>query len=376
MLERYSVNLQGVFRALLKISLPVISLVFIGFLLSIDAFDEVFGELPDPGCPMEIVAKEDGPVFDIWYGPHQSFGEMGLPQQWVNLLGNVGAPSGIKSLAYSLNNQELKHLNVGPDERRLACEGDFNIEIPYINLGPGENLVDIRAVDNDGNTTNETVRITFFDGRVWPNPYAVHWGALQRLEDAVQVVDGRWYLDERGIRPGTISYDRIIALGDLSWKDYEITVPFFIHRIDPTNSPSNGAGLGIVIRWRGHTDMPIACDQPGCGWWNSGATAWYGWDETGSSDSLTLSGYKDKALDEYDRLELRMNKWYSLKMRVESSPGDEVYRLKLWEIEDPEPNSWLLSGSQIELGPPSGSVLLVAHHVDVTFGDITVIPLP
>jgi hypothetical protein len=42
-------------------------------------------------------------VIDVWYGEEQTFGSLGNPQEWVNIMGNVSDSDGIASLSYSLN---------------------------------------------------------------------------------------------------------------------------------------------------------------------------------------------------------------------------------------------------------------------------------
>jgi four helix bundle protein len=59
-------------------------------------------------------AKKE-PTFNIWYGNNQTFGQNGIPQQWVNILGNVSSPQGIGSLSYSLNGGAAQALAVLPN---------------------------------------------------------------------------------------------------------------------------------------------------------------------------------------------------------------------------------------------------------------------
>ena len=52
------------------------------------------------------------PAILVWYGNQQSFGKLGNPQHWVNILGNVsGSP--LKSLTYSLNGAPPLALAIG-----------------------------------------------------------------------------------------------------------------------------------------------------------------------------------------------------------------------------------------------------------------------
>ena len=71
----------------------------------------------------EIDPDPSLPIIDVWYGTEQQFGQVGIPQQWVNILGNVTDPDGIDTLTYSLNGGSESALSIGPDTCRLADEG-------------------------------------------------------------------------------------------------------------------------------------------------------------------------------------------------------------------------------------------------------------
>ncbi|MBC8331554.1 MAG: hypothetical protein H8E28_06200 [Anaerolineae bacterium] len=356
---------------------PAIALIIFAGLLSIGKLDKLLGEIPDPGCIRASSATETNSQILIWHGSPQSFGQFGKPQQQINILGQVLNPGKITSLEYSLNGAAAQHLNIGPDDRRLACAGDFNIEINTDALTSGNNLIVITAIDRKGEIFTETVQVNFVNGPAMPLPSSIDWSKLMKLSDAAQVVDGRWRIDAAGLRPETISYDRVVAIGDHTWHEIEILVPFLVHRIDPFDTSSNGAGLGIIMHWNGYSDEPIKCEQPKCGWWNSGASAWYKWGLYGHDERLTLLGHKDILLDEAPGIELNFGEWYFFRIAIETSPGTGVrYQLKFWNTNQPEPVEWTLSGAQENTGPVSGSILLVAHHVDVVFGKIEIEPKP
>ncbi len=63
-----------------------------------------------------------------------------------------------------------------------------------------------------------------------------------------------------------------------------------------------------------------------------------------------------------------------MKASVETLGADTRYRYKMWPVGEPEPD-W-----QVEIvygdGEPAGAVALIAHHADVSFGTLTVRPLP
>ena len=174
------------------------------------------------------------PVFNVWYGDNQTFGQNGIPQQWVNILGNVSAPSGIASASYTLNGGAPQFLRVGPNGTRLADTGDFNVEIDHAILKPGANTVVITATDNLNNTTTHTVTVNWENtGQVWPLPYSIDWSTVTNISDVAQVVDGLWAIQPDGtLRTMQSGYDRIIAIGDETWTDYQVTAEMTFNSFD------------------------------------------------------------------------------------------------------------------------------------------------
>ncbi len=64
---------------------------------------------------------------------------------------------------------------------------------------------------------------------------------------------------------------------------------------------------------------------------------------------------------------------YRLKARAESRPDTpSLYRMKVWPADQGEPDGWQLEGLGGQGELDRGSLLLVAHNADVTFGDVTV----
>jgi len=63
---------------------------------------------------------------------------------------------------------------------------------------------------------------------------------------------------------------------------------------------------------------------------------------------------------------------------VESDPDNPQisnYRVKMWRDGEAEPAAWGIERTDPADARPHGSVLLVAHLVDATFGNVTVSPL-
>ncbi|MEM9514942.1 MAG: GDSL-type esterase/lipase family protein, partial [Actinomycetota bacterium] len=321
-----------------------------------------------------------GPNIDVWNGLQQRFGDLGVPQVAVNVLGNVTDPNGVATLTYSLNGGPDTSLRIGPDFRRLARTGDFNVELPVVMLSDGANALRLTATDSAGDVSVVDVEVFFDDGTTWPESYSVDWSTVAEVSDAAQIVDGRWTLDGDGARIVEPSYDRLLALGDISWTEYEVTVPVTINALDESGFSSGlsgtAAGLGLLVRWSGHTDNPVATAQPKSGWLPHGAIGWWWWD-TPTSARLQLTGNNGSTLAALPYgAPPAVGTTLIYKMRVETDDfGVPRYSLKVWPDDQSEPASWTLAGFDEPDDPQLGSLVLLAHHVDATFGDVTVEPL-
>jgi hypothetical protein len=323
------------------------------------------------------VTTQSPTVIDVWYGPNQTFGHIGIPQRAINILGNVSDPTGIASLSYTLNGGPAISLSRGPDTRRLLSPGDFNADIDYSSLLAGSNQVVITATTNGGWTKSDTVTVQFAGGNVWPLPDSIKWSTVSSIQSVAQIVDGLWSLDGDSIRPTLLGYDRMVAIGDTTWTDYEVTVPITIRRIDSAGyaSPSNGPGVGIVMRWKGNTDNPIAGLQPKEGYLPFGAIGYYRY-YTDFSEGLEIYGPSDQ-LKDTTGIRLSFNTQYIFKMRVETNPGvGGLYRFKVWPSGNPEPTGWNLSKQQSLSDLQAGSFMLLSHHVDASFGNVIVTTIP
>ncbi len=315
-----------------------------------------------------------GPAIDVWYGDNQSFGAIGLPIPYVNILGKVDTQN-LAALQYSLNGGPYLPLAVGSDLRRLYGDGDFNVEFTHSQLLQGPNVVTLRSFDTIGNQAQKSVLFDFQSDNVWPLPYTVHWADFANVSEAAQVSDGLWEFDAgSAIRPVELGYDRIVAIGDQEWTDYEVTVPVTVFGIDPEGfgPPSNGPAVGIVCHWTGHTQ--IGNELPRRGFVPLGAFGLYRW--TSGGQSYRLHGNNNNVLDSA-ALSLEFSVEYIFKMRVENLEGQTAYRFKSWLATQEEPAEWLLEGQQSsDNDPGAGCMLLVSHHVDARFGEVVIVPLP
>ena len=321
--------------------------------------------------------SETPPLIDLWYGTTQEFGAIGAPQKWVNVLGNVSDPDGVASLRYSLNDDPPTTLTIGANTRRLANSGDFNVEIDRNTLLVGANTLVITAVDNLGYFMAETVTVNYSNDNMWPTTYLTDWANAESIQNVAQVVDGNWSLTSTGVRTAETGYDRLIAIGDTNWTNYEITVPFTVHSIDiPAgyNYPSNGPGVGLLMGWVGHNDINVPVAQPKNGWRPIGALGWYRW-RNSTNERLELLGSVGGTLQTNTSGQLQFGLPYMMKMRVRSNAGQgSTYNLKWWEDGQAEPLGWNLTGTGKPTAPQAGSLMLVAHHADVEFGNVLIEP--
>lgn len=316
------------------------------------------------------------PVISVWYGSNQNFGQKGIPQKWVNILGNVSSPEGVNitSLTYSLNGSAERPLTIGPTGYRLEDPGDFNIELDVNTLNNGNNSVVIRARDANGMETTETVTVNFATGNTWPQSDVINWGSGQ-IQDQAWIVDGQWKKDSGGtVRSFVPGYDRLIVLGDRNtWTEYEVTVPVTVYEVFPTTGPSNGAGIGLIMHWQGHDNE--SGEQPNRNWRNLGALGWYNWSTTGF-EALEMRVFGGDRANRNLARQLELNTTYIFKMSVQAVEGQPFYyRFKMWKADQEEPIEWDLGAYGKSGEPASGSLGLLAHQVDAALGKVTVQPL-
>jgi hypothetical protein len=117
-----------------------------------------------------------GPVILVFYVDDQdvlSFGRIGNPARWLNVLGNITDPDGIESVTYVLDGGLERPVPLGPDDLRLEYPGDFNIELDRFALENGRHSVLIKATDTTGAVTYRPLTVDYTNENVWPIPYSV-----------------------------------------------------------------------------------------------------------------------------------------------------------------------------------------------------------
>ncbi len=325
----------------------------------------------------EVAAAAGGGLsIDLWYGNTQQFGKLGEPQPWINLLGNVTGTVEAVTLTYSLNGGALQDLHVGADGYRLAHGGDFNIELPVVDLINGTNKVAITATNALSDVVSKIVTVKYEQGNVWPDNVSIDWANVSSIQNVAQVVDGEWVIENGLVHPVSLGYDRLIAIGDLTWKDYEATVQLKVKAIDPVGYQGiySGPNLGLGVRWQGHFDAQNGT-QPRTGWQDLGALALYRWlpDQT---EALQMFGYGGEVIGFNPEKTIDFDTMYTAKLSVQSAPNDDAYyRFKLWKATDPEPLLWDMESFGKAGQPATGSFVFQAHFADVYFGPITIEPL-
>lgn len=313
----------------------------------------------------DVSASESGaPTIDVWYGDEQTFGLRGDPQRWANLLGRAHATGGLSALSYRLNGGPPLPLPWGINTNRLAAGGDYNIELDRDALAPlpDVNTVEIIATSNSGVTERRTVTVRYHAGRLAELPYVVDWKSLDHVDRAHEVatiVDGAWELTSTGIRTSYKGYDRLIAVGDRHWRpEYEARTQVTLHEWR-----AYGA-VGLAIGWQGHTgDAQPRVDWPleALGWVRNVP-------DRPEAQVMTF----EEGVRERVPYAVSEGITYELKARSELVGGGMArFAFKIWPQGTSEPG-WTLVRDVPER---SGSVLLVAHHADVTWGPLMIAPL-
>lgn len=320
-----------------------------------------------------IFTEEGRPVIDIWYGDRQTFGQNGLPQRWVNILGNVSDEDGLAELTYSLDGGPSKPLSIGPSDRRLAMPGDFNADLALAEMANGEHTVRFDATDNLGNTNSREVTVVIANTLGLPVPHSVVWAeaAETSLNDIAQVVDGKWYVEQDGsLRTAEIGYDRVVAIGDQRWFDYEVVFPITIHEVSPEGySDIDGEpNMALTVGWTGHHEKDRT--QPPWGFWPSTGAAGFYWDTLEDAKMKTTGngGIPSQSSANF-QIPLETKVW--MRVRVEVIDDGPRVSMRAWADGSTEPSDWTVSVTDDD-DTVAGSIAIVAHHVDASIGDVQV----
>ena len=318
------------------------------------------------------------PNITFWYGTEQTFGQHGRPQRWINVLGNLApdvAAANKGRVAFTVNGGSEQSLSLGGDLHRLAMPGDFNIEIPWSDLAPGRNTVEVVAGD-----VRSSVAVNRVDDtqRRSTLPLRVDFSAIRSVTSACQIVDGWWQLAPDGIRTVQRYYDRVLCVGDESLVDCDVTIELTIHDFDPPEDgpPTYDAThFGVSMRWLGHATDD---HQPHRQWWPLGAQGELSLRDGGRSCRWRVLHGQDAEEQVHvapDASMVTLGERMFVRASV-TSLGDERsrYRFKSWSSEGAEPLGWNIETVR-RGGNQNGCVCLVAHHSDVTIHSVAARPV-
>ena len=345
------------------------------------------GDVSGSDSPVTVVMDDDrsvtatfteqevaeGPEIALWYGDTQRTGHLGTPTPWTNVLGRITGPEGVASASFRVNDGPERALSLGPNNRRLQATGDFNVEIRTTDLQAGSNIVTIKATGNNGGTSTREVEVERVTGITAPFPVSVSWGSGSSLLETAQVADGNWRLEGDGVRTTDLGYDRLLVLGETSWQNYQVTSEVTVHGLGTEwGTPESGYPLvGYILRWPGHTNL--SGEQPSGGFFPVGAFAWHLFRSTSGRFEIVAQDWRPRDSRNED---MAIGQTYVFKAQVQDvADGHTTYRFRYWKKGDPEPTTWQ-NTLTYDHGAPQGSVGLVAHHVDATFGDVEITPIP
>ena len=324
-------------------------------------------------------------AIDFWYGPTIRRPLARTAHRWVTVPGRITSTVGVYDARWELVDRDdlrPRPLTLGPTAYRLVERGDFNIEIEPSELRPGPNPLAIRVVDLAGQTHEAQTNVLMEPTPTHRDDIDIAWSSIQRIDDVAQVVDGRWELTIQGLRTQEIGYDRVVALGDRSWRDYDVCCSFTVHgRSDNPLSyglPSCGCLVGLILRWDGHVDWHDLV--PYRGYKPFGALVVhaheFGSPRLGKQTRWGVYLNDDRLHPENDRAcnaVIGEGQTWWMRAAVRSNVGGpSTYVMKAWPYGSPEPADWLIEtiGSEHELS--HGSVALLAHQTDVTFHTVRI----
>jgi len=232
------------------------------------------------------------------------------------------------------------------------------------------------STDSLGNESTTVVAFEFVQGPAAELPYSIDFSDVSGIQSVGQVVDGNWGIVDGALRTLQMGYDRLFTVGDIGWTDYVATVELTLHYVEPGDllpEASNNPALGLIARWPGHV---ADGEQPARQWWPMGAYAHQRWKDD-LPNSVRMDGDAGLILGASSNRQFELETKHTLRLQVETSAtGETRYSFKLWKSTEAEPTQWQIVGTEAAgTDVPSGSLLLVAHHVDVSYHSVVVEPV-
>jgi hypothetical protein len=76
-----------------------------------------------------------------------------------------------------------------------------------------------------------------------------------------------------------------------------------------------------------------------------------------------------------DAKPMRPGDRFLLRFRCETTSTGHEYHARVWPANESEPAAWELIAKEPLSEPGEGSLLLITHYADATFGDVAVTPI-
>ncbi len=330
------------------------------------------------------VFGSDSDGIEIWHGDRQRIGHLGTAQPDFNVLGHIVRWRELDTLRWAFNRQEWGWTALSYRAfRRLTADGDFNADIPIASLRPGENTIILTAQFRDGTSSERMLTLVKETGAVHL-PQTIIWSAVNDPQDVGQYVDGHWKREPRGLRTAQVGYDRIFLIGQENWRDYEVRTSITVHHVPKETAPHSGSnGVGVLLRFTGHVvggPNHFPSGQPKWGYLPFGAIGWLRWSKGAQTDpDVQFHRGDGNVLKNSGKLDFALEETYALRMRCTTLPdaqdggGVTRYDFKVWRASAPEPADWNWRETQASaISRRTGGAALLAHHVDVTFGDVII----
>ena len=207
--------------------------------------------------------------------------------------------------------------------------------------------------------------------------YAIDFKKVKHLQDVVQVVDGHWKLTKEGVRTEQRWYDRVLSMGDKTWKNYEAKIRLTLHDVTfpQGNAPTyNVSHFGVAFRWQGHH---ADGRQPSRRWFPLGAQGEFLIKNNMSQNQWRIlhnggADWRPAYGTKRHPVEFGKPFWVCAQVR-DTDDNRTLYRFKQWNQDQPEPTAWSVESSEPPATDyPSGALCLVPHNTDVTIHQVEV----
>ena len=332
--------------------------------------------------PMHDDAEADAPVVEIWGASSQAQGKG--EGEVYNILGH--AHSLTTRLTVTVDGGTPETYAIGRGSRRLAGAGDFVIDLDKSEV-TGATVIEVEASGAAIVTTTDTVTLSpASPATLAPGTYT--WNGSEDpfgADGDLSPIDGRWRPlgAGNGFRaPAVMGYDRMLQLAG-GVGQYTFTGTVTVNKFDIAGLADNsisGSSMGIAVinHWQGHNATQFAMSNPREGFAPGlGGMLWLQ-EINATATAANYKALKDSggtgvastATRFYD-----VGESFKFKITVSDDGTNPTYQTKVWDAADIEPEPWTFEFTDGNTNL-SGGLVLVAHHVDVTWSDLQLVIPP